>query len=165
MSPDPEKVVTIKQWPEPKDKSEVKSYLQTVQFCAPYMRMGGEETYSDVTGPLRRLTRHGVHFNWMKDCSRSFQRLKDKLSSDSVLMNFDPGRKTRVYVYHWPDGVASTIIDQGYTSTEKTTTQWRPVNHTSRALTKAEKGYGKVDGESLAVFSGGDHKQEVSLWD
>ena len=68
-------------------------------------------------------------------------------------MNFDPGRKTRVYMDHGPDGVASTIA-QGYTSTGQTTTQWRPVYHTSRALTKAEKGYGKVDGESLAVFSG-----------
>ena len=29
MSPDPEKVVLIKKWPEPKEKSEVKSFLQT----------------------------------------------------------------------------------------------------------------------------------------
>ena len=32
--------------------------------------------------------------------------------------------------------------------------QWRPVYHTSRALTKAEQGYGKIDGESLSVYSG-----------
>ena len=32
--------------------------------------------------------------------------------------------------------------------------QWRPVYHTSRALTKAERAYGKMDGESLGVYSG-----------
>ena len=47
MSPDPEKVEHIKSWLEPKDKSEVKSFLQTVQFVAPYMRVGPKETYSD----------------------------------------------------------------------------------------------------------------------
>ena len=40
MSPDPEKVEHIKSWPEPQDKSKVKSFLQTVQFVAPYMRVG-----------------------------------------------------------------------------------------------------------------------------
>ena len=34
MSPDPAKVEHIKNWPAPKDKSEVKSFLQTVQFVA-----------------------------------------------------------------------------------------------------------------------------------
>ena len=32
--------------------------------------------------------------------------------------------------------------------------QWRMVYHTSRALTKAEQNYGKIEGESLALFSG-----------
>ena len=86
MSPDPEKVENIRAWPGPKDKSEVKSFLQTVQFCAPYMRMGKGETYSDITGQLRRLTRHGTHFKWTEDCSRSFQRLKAQLTSETVLM-------------------------------------------------------------------------------
>ena len=32
MSSDPEQVKTIRRWPAPKDKSEVKSFLQTCQF-------------------------------------------------------------------------------------------------------------------------------------
>ena len=156
MSPDPEKVENIRAWPEPKDKAEVKSFLQTVQFCAPYMRMGEGETYSDVTGPLRKLTRHGTHFKWTEECSRSFKKLKSQLSSDTVLMNYDPSRKTRVYVDHGPDGLASTVA-QGYSDVKDPrdrNMQWRPVYHTSRALTKAERAYGKMDGESLGVYSG-----------
>ena len=55
MSPDPEKVKLIHNWPEPKEKSEVKSFLQTVQFCATFMRPGKGETYSDITCPGRIL--------------------------------------------------------------------------------------------------------------
>ena len=41
MSSDPEKVYTIKKWPEPKEKSVEKFFLQTVQFCSIFM--GTEE--------------------------------------------------------------------------------------------------------------------------
>ena len=40
MSLDPDKVDTIKGWPAPEDKTALKSFLQTVQFCSPYMRAG-----------------------------------------------------------------------------------------------------------------------------
>ena len=68
MSMDMEKVENIRAWPELKDKAEVNSFLQTVQFCAPYMWMGKSETYSDVTGPLRRLSGRGTHFKQTKEC-------------------------------------------------------------------------------------------------
>ena len=71
-------------------------------------------------------------------------------------MIYDAARKTRLYVDHGQGGVASTIA-QGYKDDRDSSDrnmQWRPVYHTSRALTKAEQGYGKVDGESLAVYSG-----------
>ena len=34
------------------------------------------ETYSDITKPLRQLTRLGKHFHWDETCRVSFQRLK-----------------------------------------------------------------------------------------
>ena len=58
MSPDPEKVANIKAWPAPEDKAAVKSFLQTTQFCAPYMGPGKGRTYADITSPLRQLTAH-----------------------------------------------------------------------------------------------------------
>ena len=47
---------TILDWPEPVDKSKVKSFLQTTQFVATYMRPGINRTYVDVIAPLRKLT-------------------------------------------------------------------------------------------------------------
>ena len=152
MSPDPQKVANIKAWPSPKDKAEVKSFLQTVQFSSTYMRPK-QDTYSDITKPLRDLTRQGVWFKWTQQCEESFQQLKSLLCADTVLVGFDPKRFTRVYVDHGPEGVASTVA-QRYDTPGKREPEYRPVAYSSRSLTKAEKHYSKVEGESLAVLSG-----------
>ena len=68
LSPDPAKVDIIKDWPEPEDKAAVKSFLQTVQFCAPYMKGRQGKTYADITAPLRSLTSRGKHFKWTEEC-------------------------------------------------------------------------------------------------
>ena len=68
MSMNMEKVENIRAWPKLKNKADVNSFLQTVKFCAPYMWMGKSETYSDVTGPLRRLSGRGTHFKQTKEC-------------------------------------------------------------------------------------------------
>ena len=67
------------------------------------MRMGKRETYSDITSLLKETTMHGTHFKWAKECNRSFRRLKDQLSSNTVLMNYVPACPTRVYVDHGPE--------------------------------------------------------------
>ena len=68
------------------------------------------------------------------------------------MANYELGKETRLYVDHGPTGVAGTIAQELEVPgiMEKA---WRPVNHTSRALTSAEQGYSKVEGESLAVYS------------
>ena len=69
MSPDPQKVETIKHWPAPGDKSQVKSFLQTIQFCSTYMKVEeAGKTYSDLTMPLRKLTNKSVRFKWDAEC-------------------------------------------------------------------------------------------------
>ena len=153
MSPDPAKVENIKSWTRPDDKKAVKSFLQTVQFVAPYMRVGKSETYSDITKPLRELTKQGVHFKWTKNCEKSFRRLKELLLDETVLVNYDPERETRLYVDHGPEGIAATVA-QGYKVKGQEELQWRTVYHSGRSLEKAERGYGKIEGESLAIYAG-----------
>ena len=152
MSPDPEKVETINNWPEPESKEAVKSFLQTIQFVATYMRVGPGETFADVTKPLRLLTSKNVKFAWTEECVQSFKRLKTLLCSDQVMMNYDPSRKTRLYVDHGPVGLAASVC-QLYSEPGQPR-QWRMVTHKSRTLEKAEQNYGKIEGESLGVLWG-----------
>ena len=153
MSPDPRKVEIIKNWVRPEDKAAVKSFLQTVQFNSGYMRPGEGKTYSDITKPLRELTRQGVRFVWSQDCEDSFTVLKDLLCSDTVMVPYDPKRRTRIYVDHGPEGVAATVA-QRYEKIGEKEEVYRPVAYNSRSLKEAEKSYSKVEGESLAVLSG-----------
>jgi len=73
------------------------------------------------------------------------------LTSDRVLANYDPTKPTRVYVDDGPARVAATVA---HTVKDVDHPVWKRITHTSRAKTKAEINYGKVDGESLAVLSG-----------
>ena len=86
--------------------------------------------------------------------------MKDLLRSDTVLVSYDPQRHTRVYVEHGPHGLASTLA-QAYKTPGYREPQYRPVIHHSRALTKAEMGYGKIEGESLSVLAGVPQTIEV----
>ena len=48
-------------------------------------------------------------FKWTKECERSFQELKEFLKSEKVIVNYDPKRKTRLYVDEGPEGLAATV--------------------------------------------------------
>ena len=71
------------------------------------MREVAGETYSDVTRPLRELTRQGVWFKWSEECHKAFQKLKNMLVADTVLVNYDTRRATRLYVDHGPVGIGA----------------------------------------------------------
>ena len=75
------------------------------------------------------------------------------MSSESVLVNYEVGRKTRIYVDHGPQGVAATVA-QLHTGQGSEQNVWRPVEHSSRVLTETEQGYSKVEGESLGILMG-----------
>ena len=151
MSPDPAKVAHIKAWPAPTSKDEVKSFLQTVQFVASFMRKEGGTPHSDLTAPLRTLTHHNTKFQWIRECEQAFEELKDRISDTTVLVPYLPHLETRLYVDHGPKGIASTVAQL---HTEGENPGWKAVHHKSRSLIPAEQGYSKVEGESLDIYSG-----------
>ena len=65
MSPEPDKCKIIRDWPYPKSRSEVKSFLQTAQFNAKFLGgKPGEPSYPEVTEPLRSLVKKNAKFIW-----------------------------------------------------------------------------------------------------
>ena len=131
MSPDPAKVKHIKAWPAPKSKDEVKSFLQTVQFVAQFMRSEQGGPHLDVTAPLRYLTRQHVRFEWTPECQKAFKELKARLSHRMVLVPYVPNLDIRLYVDHGPVGIALTL---GQKHDVGNTPRWKAVHHMSRSL-------------------------------
>ena len=96
-----------------KTKDNMKSFLQTVQFVAQFMRSDTGTPHSDVTAPLRQLTRQNERFEWTAQCQTLTQN-----------------------------------------HNEVQTPKWKVVHHMNHSLVKSEKNYNKIEGESLAIYSG-----------
>merc|ERR1711954_108111 len=153
MGPDEDKVKIIKEWPKPEDKAAVKSFLQTVQFYGVFLNPTDGSTYADITAPLRELTRKDSRYKWTKECDKAFEKIKSLLCSDRIIAAYDPKLKTRLYVDDGPEGVAGTLAQAHPHPHIVGKEVWRPVNYTARAKETPEKGYSKVEGESLALLS------------
>ena len=152
MSPDPEKCNIIQNWPRPTSTAEVKSFLQTVQFNAKFL--GGkahEKSYPELTAPLRILTKKNAKFVWSSEHEQSFIQLKNRLTSDSVMVPFDTTLPTRLYVDSSPVGTQATLAQKHTCNSQS---DWRPVNHTSRSWTETESHYSQIERESNGILTG-----------
>ena len=62
---------------------------------------------------------------------------------------FSAEHETQLVVDRGPEGIAATVMQK-----DPDTSQWRPINYTSRAKTPTERNYLPIEGESLAIMSG-----------
>ncbi|KAL0394599.1 UNVERIFIED_CONTAM: Transposon Tf2-11 polyprotein [Sesamum latifolium] len=79
--PDPAKVKAIMEWRVPKNANEVRSFFGLAGYYRRFV-----EGFSIIAGPLTKLLRKGVVFQWTKQCQRSFDELKKRLTSTPILV-------------------------------------------------------------------------------
>eukprot|EP00257_Ricinus_communis_P017462 XP_015575900.1 uncharacterized protein LOC107261409 [Ricinus communis] len=77
---DEEAVKAIKDWPTPKNASEVRSFHGLASFYRRFVK-----DFSIIVIPLNELVKKDVKFMWGKKQERAFQMLKDKLPSSHIL--------------------------------------------------------------------------------
>ena len=53
-----------------------------------------------------------MRFEWKQECEDSFNELKRLLCSDTVMVPYNPKRKTRIYVDHGPEVVAAKVAQR-----------------------------------------------------
>ncbi|XP_024015974.1 uncharacterized protein LOC112089223 [Eutrema salsugineum] len=80
VSVDPEKIKAIKEWPRPKNASEIRSFLGLVGYYKKFVN-----GFSSLAKSLTRLTGKDVKFMWTEGCEKSFAGLKEKITSAPVL--------------------------------------------------------------------------------
>ncbi|KAA0033196.1 ty3-gypsy retrotransposon protein [Cucumis melo var. makuwa] len=80
VSVDPAKIEAVTGWTRPSTVSEVRSFLGLAGYYRRFV-----ENFSRIATPLTQLTRKGAPFVWSKTCEDSFQNLKQKLVTASVL--------------------------------------------------------------------------------
>ncbi|XP_058741647.1 uncharacterized protein LOC131614034 [Vicia villosa] len=77
---DPSKVEAVINWERSKNATEVRSFLGLAGYYRRFIT-----GFSKLALPLTRLTRKEVSFEWNSKCEKSFQKLKEKLTTAPVL--------------------------------------------------------------------------------
>ena len=77
---DEEKVKAIREWPRPKNASEVRSFHRLVGFYRRFIK-----DFSTIATPLNELVKKNVSFTWGDAEERVFHELKEKLCNASLL--------------------------------------------------------------------------------
>ena len=80
ISCDPEKVRAIKEWPQPRDKTEVKAFLGLIGY---YRKL--VPSFAEIAIPLTRLTRKSAKFEWGSEQETAFMKLKERLTQPPIL--------------------------------------------------------------------------------
>ena len=77
---DPKKIETILKWEVPTNVPKVRSFLGLAGYYRRFV-----EGFSIMVGPLTKLLKKGVIFQWDDRCQQAFEELKRRLTSAPVL--------------------------------------------------------------------------------
>ncbi|KAL0546479.1 hypothetical protein IC582_016389 [Cucumis melo] len=135
VSVDPAKIEAVTGWTRPSTVSEVRSFLGLAGYYRRFV-----ENFSRIATPFTQLTRKGASFVWSKACEDSFQNLKQKLVTASVLTVPDGSGSFVTYSDASKKGLGCVLMQQG-----------KVVAYASRQLKSHEQNYPTHDLELAAV--------------
>ena len=102
--------------------------------------------FSDVSQPLRDLTKMDTAFQWSEKHDQAFNQIKDLLTSSTVMAYFDPRKDTELITDASPWGLSAILIQKSPGQDDR-----RVVVYASRALSDVERRYSQTEREALAI--------------
>ncbi|KAK6741907.1 hypothetical protein RB195_009651 [Necator americanus] len=99
-----------------------------------------------LRAPLDALLKKNVPFKWNEECEAAFNRAKEVLASDLLLTHFDASLDIIVAADASDHGIGAVVLHRMPDGTEKA------IWHASRILTAAERNYGQIEKEGLALI-------------
>ena len=142
VSPDPEKLESVRSFPTPTSVKGVQSFLG---LCNYYRRF--VEGFAKIASPLNHLTRKNVVFEWSSDCEAAFQILKSRLCSPPILAYPDFSQPFHLYT----DASQSAL---GYILGQVVDGKEHVIAYGGRELSLQETRYSTTEREALAVIDG-----------
>ena len=141
VSPDPKKVADLHRAAEPKNASEVRSFLGMAQYSARYIK-----DFATITEPLVALTKQDNDWQWGKKEVKAFNAVKAGLAESATTAYFDVKKAIAIVVDASPVGLAALLVQEK-----------RVVVYGSRALSDVETRYSQTEREALAVVWACEH--------
>jgi hypothetical protein len=139
---DPVKVAGVQEWPVPKSKKEVQSFVGFANFYRRFIA-----SFSHHARALFDLTKKDVKFEWTEHEQRAFDKIKEAVTSAPVLVLPDRDQPFRIEA----DGSGFTtgaVLSQLSSEDNK----WHLVAFLSKSLNEVERNYQIHDTEMLAII-------------
>lgn len=96
--------------------------------------------------PLYNLLKKDSKFVWSSECNYAFVWVKKEITSDKVLIHFDPSKPLRLSCDASNNGIGAALSHVMEDGTE------RLICFVSRVLTQAEKNYAMIQKEALSIY-------------
>ncbi len=140
LKTDPAKVAAVADWPVPKTKEELRSFLGMANYFRRFM-----DHYGAIAAPLNRLVNKNIPSPfgsyWTQECQTAFEDIKKLLTSAPVLAlpDPDPSKPFTVVADACGSGVGAVLLQDQ-----------RPVAFESRKFTEEEE---EIFGKPIAYES------------
>jgi hypothetical protein len=105
---DPKKVTTILDWKAPKDVRGIKSFIRMVGYYRRFI-----EGFSKIARPMTALLAKKVEFKWTPACQKSFETLKEMLTTAPILILPDVHKPFSVYCDASYTGLGCVLMEEG----------------------------------------------------
>ena len=139
IAPSEEKIAAVVNARVPRNVSEVHSFVKLVLYSAKFI-----PNFAQVAESLRKLLRKGEPFVWDTEQQKSFETLKQLMSTAKALAYFRNDCQTRIVADAGPEGLGAVLLqlqDNG----------WRAVSYASRNLSEVERRYAQTEKEALSL--------------
>jgi hypothetical protein len=137
-----DKLRAVKDAPSPTNVSELRAYLGLVNYYRKFL-----PNLATMLSPLYQLLGKDQEWQWGPKQRKAFRESQDSLTSDRVLVHFDPDRELLLCCDASPYGIGA-VLQHRINGSE------RPIAYASRRLNKAEANYSQIEKEGLAIIFG-----------
>ena len=124
--------------------SQLHSFLGLVNYYNRFL-----PNVSIVLHPLHQFLGESREWQWSERCELAFTEAKGMITSEQVLMRYDPALPVRLACDASPTGIGAVLSPVNPCGSE------RPVAFASWSLTKTEHKYAQIDEEALSMMWGG----------
>lgn len=138
IKPDPSHIEAILKMPTPENKGDVMRLLGMSKFLGQYI-----PNLSEITAPLRELTKNNIAWQWTNHEQTALKNLKDKLVNAPVLAIYDSTKPIIIQTDASQKGLGACMVQTGH-----------PISYASRSLTETEVRYAQIEKELLAIVFG-----------